>query len=81
MELKKSKSNKININSFDELLVFFRKEDTTIEQIQDVCNKGLIIFFIQEHTDKEALINIIIDYWEKWKHTKERPLFIDREFE
>jgi len=32
--MKLQKSNKININSFDELLVFFRKEDTTIEQIQ-----------------------------------------------
>jgi hypothetical protein len=81
MELQKSKSNKININSFDELLIFFRNENTTIAQIQEVCNMGLIIFFVQEHTDKEALINIIIDYWEKWKHTKERPLFIDRDFE
>jgi len=77
MQLQEWKYDKIIINSFDELLIFFKKEDTTIEQIKDVCGKGLKIFLIQEYTDKEILINTIVDFWNKWKHSNEKPIFID----
>ncbi len=69
--------DKIIINSFDELLIFFKKEDTTIEQIKDVCGKGLKIFILQNYIDKEILINIIVDFWNKWKNYNEKPIFID----
>ena len=77
MQLQEWKYDKIIINSFDELLIFFKKEDTTIEQIKDVCSKGLKIFTVQEYTDKELLINTIVEFWNKWKHSNEKPIFID----
>jgi len=34
------------------------------------------LYFVKDYTKDEA-IKILINFWHKWGHTRERPLFID----
>jgi hypothetical protein len=36
----------------------------------------MCIIFVDEHP-KERAIQLLIDFWDKWQHTKEKPIFID----
>ena len=44
--------------------------------IKGMLNKTLFIYFVKDYTKDEA-IKILINFWHKWGHTRERPLFID----
>jgi hypothetical protein len=66
---------KKEINNFRELIEYFNRPEVEFRHIQQICNTSLCLFFINDYNKEEA-IKAIIDYWNKWKHTKERPLFI-----
>lgn len=68
------------INNFNELIKYFNRPEIEFKHIQDICCKALCIIFLNEHT-KENAIKLLIEFWEKWKHTKEKPIFIDVEFD
>lgn len=77
MKLQECKLNKININNFDDLILFFNKQETTIEHIKDICQKGLNLIVLKDYENKEILINTIFEFWYKWKNAKEKPIFLD----
>ena len=58
----------------DELIRFFEKENLDSSLICEILNIGLNIF-PDERKPPETLIQEFREYWERWKHTNERPLF------
>lgn len=66
----------MRINSFNELIKFFKQDEITFKDVSEICNKTLFIYFVKDYTKDEA-IKILINFWHKWGHTRERPLFID----
>jgi hypothetical protein len=66
----------VRIDTFDELIEFLKTNDLTPTQANEIINKALKCFFIDDRP-KNEMIEALIIHWAKWKHTKERPIFID----
>jgi hypothetical protein len=64
------------INNFNQLIEYFKQPEVEFCHIRKICSEGLKVYFIEDYKKDEA-IEKLIDYWNKWKHTNERPLFID----
>jgi hypothetical protein len=64
------------INNFNELIHYFSRPEVEYKHIQEICCKAMCIIFVDEHP-KERAIQLLIDFWDKWQHTKEKPIFID----
>ena len=65
----------LKIDTFDELIEFLKTNELTSKETNDIINQALKCFFIDERP-KDEMIEGLIKYWSKWKHTKTRPLFI-----
>ena len=66
----------IQINNFNQLIEYFKRPEIEFKHIQEICNTGLCVIFINEPT-KERAIELLIEYWSKWALVRERPIFID----
>jgi hypothetical protein len=66
----------VRIDTFDELIEFLKTNDLTPNQANEIINKALKCFFIDDRP-KNEMIQALIIHWNKWKHTTERPIFID----
>ena len=64
------------INNFNELIRFFERPEVTVEQIEEITSKSLYVFFTSKHT-KEDAIKLLVEFWNKWGETREKPIFID----
>ena len=64
------------IDTFEDLIQFLKVNDLTPSEVNDIINKALKCFFIDDRP-KDEMIEALIIHWNKWKHTKERPIFID----
>jgi len=65
----------VQINTFDELIDFLRANELTPKEVNEIIRLQFKAFYILDHT-KDEMIEGLIDYWDKWKHTAERPPFI-----
>jgi len=65
----------IQLNTFEELIEFLRGNDLTPEQVNEIIQLQFKAFYFQSLT-KDEMIDGLIDWWAKWKHTNERPPFI-----
>lgn len=65
------------IKNFDELIIYFKENDLTGEQMAEIAGKGLKIYFIETNYTKEQFIECLTDFWDKWKNTPYKPLFAD----
>jgi hypothetical protein len=68
------------INNFNELIKYFNRPEIEFKHIQEICTSGLCVIFVNDHT-KESAIKLLHEYWCKWGQLKERPIFIDVEFD
>jgi predicted protein tyrosine phosphatase len=68
---------KTKINSFKELIAYFKRPEVEFSDIQQITSDALKAYFVDQHPKEEA-IQLLIDFWAKWEHTKEKPLFIER---
>jgi hypothetical protein len=66
----------MKIDNFNQLIEYFNQPEIEFEHIQEICNKGLGVIFLEDYTKYDA-INILIEYWLKWGDKVERPIFID----
>ena len=66
----------VRIDTFDELIEFLKTNDLTSKETNDIINKALKCFFIDDRP-KDEMIEALIVHWAKWKHTNCRPIFID----
>jgi hypothetical protein len=66
----------IRIDTFADLIEFLKTNDLTSKETNDIINRALKCFFIDDRP-KDEMIEALITYWTKWKHVKERPIFID----
>jgi len=69
-------AREVKIETFDELIEFLESNDLTFKEANDVINHALKCFFIYERP-KDEMIEELIVHWNEWKHTRERPIFID----
>ena len=63
------------INTFDELIEFLKANELTSEETIYIVRQSLKCFLIG-HATKDEMIEALIVHWNKWKHVKEKPLFI-----
>lgn len=68
----------IQIQTFDELIEFLKTNELTPKETNHIVGQSLKCFFIHNRP-KDEMIEALIIYWNKWKHVKERPIFIDFE--
>jgi hypothetical protein len=68
------------IKNFEEMIQFFKTTNIQPKQMNEVLSVTIHSFFIGE-CSKETMILQLEEYWAKWKHIQERPIFIDLTFE
>lgn len=68
----------MEIQNFDELIEFIETNDLSIENISKLV-KECIDVHIVFYTDKTELKNDLKTFWEQYKNTTERPIFLDAE--
>ena len=66
----------IAINTFEDLIEFLKTNELTPTEVNEIINKALRCFFIDERP-KDEMIEALVIHWNKWKHAKEKPPFID----
>jgi hypothetical protein len=66
----------VRVDTFADLIQFLKSNDLTPKETNDIINKALKCFFIDERP-KDEMIEALVTHWAKWKHVKERPIFID----
>lgn len=67
----------IEIRTFKDLVKFMRRDDVTIEQVSDIIHQGfMMIALVEEFKSKDDLINTFCQIYEKYKNTKEKPIFM-----
>ena len=66
----------VRIDTFEDLIEFLKTNDLTSEQTNDIIRQSLKCFFI-DNRPKDEMIEALIIHWNKWKHAKEKPPFID----
>jgi hypothetical protein len=67
----------IVINNIPSLCAFIRKYNPSIKQVNEILWHLGIKAIITNEAEPEIYCSLIKDYWQKWKHTKERAIFID----
>ena len=65
----------IHLNTFDELIEFLKTNELTPKEVNEIIRLQFKSFYILDHT-KDEMIEGLIEWWSKWKHTNERPPFI-----
>ena len=68
----------MDIQTFEELLEFIKTNDVSIKDIAKLV-KETIDLRVMFYNNKAELIQDLEFYWQEWKHTTERPLFLDAE--
>lgn len=68
--------NGYRINSIDSLCNFIMNKKPNADGINQIMwHLGIKAIFIEDLTPEQYCIQVK-DYWQKWQHTKERPIFI-----
>jgi hypothetical protein len=68
----------MEIQNFDELIEFIETNDLSIENISKLV-KECIGVYIVFYSNKDELIKDLIVFWDEYKDTTERPIFLDAE--
>lgn len=68
-------SKEFRISTGEELIHLMETENLNSKQICEILQRALILF-ADETKPPEVLIQEFREYWERFKHTKERPLFL-----
>lgn len=67
----------IRLNTFKELVNFMKRQDVTIEQVAEIIHQGFkMIAFVENFKSKDDLIDTFCQVYEKYKNTKEKPIFL-----
>ena len=69
----------MEIETFENLIEFIKNNDISINEISKLM-KETIDLHILFYNDKDELIRDLEAYWEQWKHTIERPVFLGADF-
>jgi hypothetical protein len=68
-------NKEFKISTGEELINLMETEDLNSKQICEILQRALILF-ADETKPPEVLTKEFREYWERFKHTKERPLFL-----
>ncbi|TBW28282.1 hypothetical protein [Gramella sp. KN1008] len=68
-------NKEFRISTGEELIQFMKAQNLNSKQICEVLQRALILF-ADETKPPEVLIQEFREYWEHFKHTNERPLFL-----
>lgn len=80
MKSQEWKSNKITINNVEELIELGLNNTLSVEQyvlIIQSC-KPFLGIFLNEYQNTIEMAKVLKEYWSEWKHTNEKPIFIDK---
>jgi hypothetical protein len=65
------------INSIESLCSFILIEKPNLKKLNELLWLLGIKAIIINEANPEIYCSLINDYWEKWKHSKEKAIFID----
>jgi hypothetical protein len=79
MKSQEWKSNKITINSVEELIELGLNNTLSVEQYTLIIQscKPFLGIFLNEYQNTIEMAKVLKEFWDKWKHTNEKPIFID----
>lgn len=66
----------VTIKSYDDLIQLIETNELDLKSVNDLLTNTMGCIFLNEHP-KERLIEILKAFVNKWRHTKEKPIFID----
>lgn len=64
------------ITTYNQLIDFIRSNNLSIKQANELITASLNVIILEDYKTIEDLLNVIDVYWNEWKHTIERPIFI-----
>lgn len=64
------------ITTYNQLIDFIRSNNLSIKQANELITASLNVIILEDYKTIEALLNVIDVYWNEWKHTIERPIFL-----
>jgi len=67
----------ITITTYYQLIEFIRANKLNVEQSKKLIEPCLNVLIILDYETTEDLIKLATDFWNKWKHTIEKPIFMD----
>lgn len=65
------------INTFKELINFIEKTELSPEQLQHILSQSIRVYR-SDYTDKTQIVKELKEYWKKYSHIQDRPLFLDK---
>jgi hypothetical protein len=69
-------SQPLKINTFNQFIEFIEYSNLSNNQITELIETTFTAFYLNEYS-KAEMIRLLIEYWEKNKAFRQRPLFID----
>jgi hypothetical protein len=71
--------NGYKINSIETLCSFIMTEKPELKKVNELlwhlCIKAIILD--EAEAEPETYCNLIKDYWQRWQHIRERPIFMN----
>lgn len=64
------------INSIDTLCTFIMRYKPDLDRLNELLWHVGIKAIILDETTHQEYCRLITEYWNKWNHTRERPIFI-----
>ena len=65
------------IETYNQLIKFITDNKLTPEQAGRFINLSLKVIFIKDYETTKEMIEVLNEFWKKWKHTREKPLIVD----
>lgn len=80
MKSQEWKSNKITINSVEELIELGLNNTLSVEQYTLIIQscKPFLGIFLNEYQNTIEMAKVLKDYWSEWKTATDKPIFIDK---
>jgi hypothetical protein len=75
----KPKETKFIINSIDDLITLGESNVLTPSQFVMVLQSSdkFIGIFLNDYENTIEMARVLKDFWSEWKHTNEKPIFLD----
>ncbi len=81
MESKEINPNKIILNSIDDLIKLGKRDILTTKQYSEIIQScsPFIGIFLNDYQNTIEMAEILDEFFKKWKHGFDKPIFIDQE--
>lgn len=65
------------IKTYSQLIEYIRNNNLNVKQASVLITESLSVWIVKDYNNTDALLSDVETYWQQWKHTIERPLFLE----